>query len=125
MKSLFPGNGGSTRPALTKTELHQKYTTGVVSEGTVKDYFNIMNNNKSLPIKFDQPAVYEIVVNGTVSPDSYAFFQGITASSGRTEGGNALTVFTGPFADQAQLGELFNLIYEQQLAIISVRKLSD
>ncbi len=110
---------------MTRTDLHQKYTAGVVSEGMVKDYFNIMNNNKSLPIKFDQPAVYEIVVNGTVSPGSYAFFQGITASSGGSDGGNALTVFTGLFTDQAELGELFNLIYEQQLTIISVRKLSD
>ena len=84
-----------------------------------------MDNNESLIKEFDQPAVYEIVVNGTVSPGSYASFKGITARSGRSEDGNTLTVLTGPFSGQAELGKLFNLIYEQQLAIISVRKLSD
>lgn len=84
-----------------------------------------MDNNDKLIKEFDQPAVYEIVVNGTVSPGSYASFKSITARSGRSEDGNTLTVFTGPFSGQAELGELFNLFYEQQLAIISVRKLSD
>ena len=84
-----------------------------------------MNNNENLTKEFDQPTVYEIVINGTVSPGNYASFKGITARSGSSEDGNTITVITGPFSGQAELGELFNLIYEQQLAIISVRKLSD
>ena len=84
-----------------------------------------MNNNENLTKEFDQPTVYEIVINGTVSPGSYASLKGITARSGSSEGGNTITVITGPFSGQAELGELFNLFYEQQLTIISVRKLSD
>jgi len=39
--------------------------------------------------------------------------------------GKVKTVLTGHFPDKARLGEMLNLIYEQQLTIISVRKLSE
>lgn len=72
--------------------------------------------------EFDQPAVYEIVVSGTVSPGIYAGIKDITAGSGLMK---VNTVLTGLFPDKGKLGETLNLIYEQQLTIISVRKLSE
>jgi hypothetical protein len=84
-----------------------------------------MDDLSSYQKKFDQPAVYEIIVSGPISPGSYAGFQGITASCSHLEGEKMKTVLTGLFDNQAKLGELLNIIYEQQLTIISVRKLSD
>ena len=97
----------------------------MVAEEVKKAYFQGMKDNDHLLKEFDQPAVYEIVVNGTVSPGSYLRFQGLTAVSGYLADGKPKTVLTGLFTDQARLGELLNVIYEQQLAIISVRKISE
>ena len=105
--------------------LHLKHTFLVVSEGLAKAYFISMDNRSSYQKKFDQPAVYEVIVSGTISPGNYAGFQGITASCSYLEGGKTKTALTGLFDNQARLGELLNIIYEQQLSIISVRKLSD
>jgi len=97
----------------------------VVSEIVAKAYLKIMNNNDSMPPEFDQPAAYEIVVSGAVSPGIYADKKCITASSELMDERKVKTVLTGLFPDKARLGEMLNLIYEQQLTIISVRKLSD
>jgi hypothetical protein len=97
----------------------------VVSEGLAKAYFISMDDHRSHQKKFDQPAVYEVIVSGTVSSGSYAGFQGLTVSCSYLEGGKVGTTLTGPFDNQARLGELLNIIYEQQLTIISVRELSD
>jgi hypothetical protein len=97
----------------------------VVSEGLAKAYFISMDDLSSSQKKFDQPAVYEVIVSGTVSPGSYAGFQGLTASCSHLEGGKVETTLTGLFGNQARLGELLNIFYEQQLTIISVRELSD
>ena len=84
-----------------------------------------MNNHEDLPPEFDRPAVYEIVVSGKVSPGIYAGRKCIIVGSELIDQGNVKTVLTGLFPDKARLGEILNLIYEQQLAIISVRKLSE
>jgi hypothetical protein len=96
----------------------------VVFAISTKAYLNIMNNNDSFVKEFDQPAGYEIIVSGTVSPGIYAGNQGITARSEIVDEGKVRTILTGQFPDIAGLGKLLNLIYEQQLTIISVRKLS-
>lgn len=105
--------------------LHLKHTFLVVSEGSLKAYFISMDDRSSYQKKFDQPAVFEVIVSGTITPGSYAGFQGITASCGYLEGGKVETTLTGLFDNQARLGELLNIIYEQHLSIVSVRKLSD
>lgn len=74
---------------------------------------------------FDQPAVYEVIVSGTISPRSYTDFQGLTANCRYLDDGKAETTLTGLFDNQAKLGGLLNIIYEQQLTIISVRELTD
>ena len=84
-----------------------------------------MDDHSSYQKKFNQPAVYEVTVSGTVSPGSYAGFQSLTAGCSYLEGGKVVTTLTGLFGNQARLGELLNIIYEQQLTIISVRELSD
>ena len=84
-----------------------------------------MNNNEDLPPEFDQPAVYEIVVSGAVSPGIYRGKKCIIAGSELMDEGKVKTVLIDLFPDKARLGEMLNLIYEQQLTIISVRKLSD
>jgi hypothetical protein len=112
-------------PHLNIDFLHPKHTFLVVSEGLAKAYFISMDDLSSSQKKFGQPAVYEVIVSGTVSPVSYAGFQGITASCSHLEGEKMKTVLTGLFDNQAKLGELLNIIYEQQLTIISLRKLSD
>jgi hypothetical protein len=124
--------GKRYKPALQNTflllsieVLHLKHTFLVVSVGMAKAYFIGMDNLSSYQKKFDQPAVYEVIVSGTISPGSYAGFQGITASCSHLEGEKTKTVLTGLVDNQAKLGELLNIIYEQQLSIISVRKLSD
>jgi len=97
----------------------------VVSEGLSKAYFISMDDLSSYQKKFDQPAVYEVIVSGTISPGIYAGIQGITASCSYLDNKKAKTILTGLFNNQAKLGELLNIIYEQQLSIISVRKMSD
>jgi len=84
-----------------------------------------MNNNDHLLKEFDQQAVYEIVVNGAVLSSINLRFEGLSVVSGYLADGKPKTVLTGLFTDQARLGELLNIIYEQQLAIISVRKISE
>jgi hypothetical protein len=112
-------------PHLNIDFLHPKHTFLVVSEDLAKAYFISMDDHSSYKKKFDQPAVYEVIVSGTVSPGSYAGFQGLTASCSYLEGGKVETNLTGLFCNQARLGELLNIIYEQQLTINSVRELSD
>lgn len=84
-----------------------------------------MNNNDQLLNEFDQPAAYEIVVSGTVSPGIYCGKLDIIDSREFVEEGKVRTILTGSFPDKNRLGELLNLIYEQQLTIISVYKISD
>ncbi len=83
-----------------------------------------MNFYGEIEAEYNQPAVYEITVSGIISPDFYAGMEGVKASSSYLEDGKAVTILTGLIADQSMLGKLLNLIYELQLSIISVHKLS-
>lgn len=96
----------------------------MVADQLLEAYFISMNFYNDMTTEFDQPAAYEIIVSGVISPDSYAGMEGIKASSSYLEDGKAVTVLTGLFTDQATLGRLLNLIYELQLSIISVHQLS-
>ena len=84
-----------------------------------------MNDLNNYQTEFDKPAAYEVIVNGTITPESYACVEGLSTKTEYSEDGKAVTILTGIFTDQAVLAGLLGTLYERHLTIISVRKLPD
>jgi hypothetical protein len=82
-----------------------------------------MNNHGVCNLEFEKPFSYEITVSGTVSADFFSGVEGLSARHELLEDGKTVTILSGVFKDQALLTRLLNLIYEQQLCVIELRKL--
>jgi hypothetical protein len=82
-----------------------------------------MSNHDGNNLGFEKPLYYEIMVSGTVSADFCSSIEGLSARNELLEDGKAVTIFSGAFNDRALLTRLLNLIYEQQLCVIELRKL--
>jgi len=84
-----------------------------------------MDELNAYQTEFDKPAAYEVIVSGTITPESYACVEGLSARTEYSEDGKAVTILTGILTDQAVLAGLLGAFYERHLTIISVRKLPD
>lgn len=86
-------------------------------------YFMNMNNHNIFDLEFEKPFSYEITVSGTVYADFYSVIEGLSTRHELLEDGKTLTILSGVFKSQALLTRLLNLIYEQQLCVVGLRKL--
>jgi hypothetical protein len=76
------------------------------------------------PLTIDQPATYQIKVQGRLSENWSNWFDGLTVAAAETEGGPTLTTLTGQIADQAALHGLLNRIRDLGLPLLLVECLN-
>ena len=76
------------------------------------------------PLAIDQPATYQIKVQGRLSENWSNWFDGLAVAAAETEGGPTLTTLTGRVADQAALHGLLNRIRDLGLPLLLVECLN-
>ncbi len=76
------------------------------------------------PLTIDQPATYQIKVQGRLSEHWSSWFDGLTVVAAEAEGGPTLTMLTGQVADQAALHGLLNRIRDLGLPLLLVECLN-
>jgi len=81
----------------------------------------------SIPdIDFGGPAIYRIVVQGTLDASWSDRLGGMAISTTRTRGqGASHTTLIGPVRDQAQLNGVLEALYGLHLSILSVEKVHE
>jgi len=77
------------------------------------------------PIPFDQPATYQICVQGRIDPTMSDLLGGMTISPDTVEADHTVTSLCGELSDQAALAGVMNTLYEMHLTIISVKRLNE
>jgi hypothetical protein len=82
-----------------------------------------MNALPDHELDFDDPAAYQITVQGTITPSWSERLEGMTVSRLSFEGGTAITILTGDLTDQAALTGVLNTIYELRLPLLAVNRL--
>jgi len=65
------------------------------------------------------PAIYRIVVRGTLDPDWSSRIAGMSITERRTRADQVETVLVGRLADQAALASVLNALYELHLPVVS------
>jgi hypothetical protein len=68
----------------------------------------------------EQPACYEIRVQGWLGPDWSEWFDGMTITHQKEREGQPITILTGSVADQAALHGLLNKVYNLGLPLLAV-----
>jgi hypothetical protein len=72
------------------------------------------------PLSMDQPATYQIKVQGRLSENWSNWFDGLTVTAAETEGGPTLTTLTGLVTDQAALHGVLSRIRDLGLPLLLV-----
>lgn len=75
------------------------------------------------PILFDNPATYQISVQGKIGFTWSDLLEGMTISRTSGEAGTLITTLEGELSDQAALAGVLNTLYELHLTVISVKRL--
>jgi hypothetical protein len=75
-------------------------------------------------MKFDEPAVYRICVEGQLQDSWSSRLSGLTITR-REEGKKPMTVLHGSLLDQAALNGVLQSLYSLQLPLISVEHLGE
>lgn len=92
----------------------------------VVSYHSFMVNNlyrKSIP--FDNPATYQISVQGRIDPTWGDRLEGMTICLVTTEVNSPITTLVGEVTDQAALVGILDTLYELQLPVLSVKRLGN
>jgi hypothetical protein len=76
------------------------------------------------PVAFDSPAVYRIGVEGRVLDSPPERLPPLDITVIPLEGGRAVSILVGEFRDQTALARFLDTLYEWQLALLSVERLS-
>ena len=76
------------------------------------------------PLSMDQPAAYQIKVQGRLSENWSNWFDGLTVTAAEAEGGPTLTTLTGQVVDQAALHGLLSRIRDLGLPLLLVECLN-
>lgn len=71
-------------------------------------------------LSLDQPAVYQIRVQGRLGKDWTDWFDNLSLSWATDVEGQPVTIFTGPVVDQAALYGLLYRLYSLGLPLLSV-----
>jgi hypothetical protein len=74
---------------------------------------------------FFGPAVYRIVVFGSIDIGASGCLRGMRIDATRDGSNRSLTTLQGRLTDQAHLASVLNAIYEMHLTVLEVRKLDD
>lgn len=74
--------------------------------------------------EFDGPAAYQITVQGLITPEWSGRLEAMTINRLVLDDGTIFTVLTGELTDQAALSGVLNTLYELQLSLVAVNKLS-
>jgi hypothetical protein len=77
------------------------------------------------PIPFDQPATYQICVQGRIDPTMSDLLGGMTISPDTVEADHKVTTLCGELGDQAALVGVLNTLYELHLTVLSVKRLEN
>ncbi len=82
----------------------------------------MVNPRSKNPILFDNPATYQIVVQGQIDPAWTDRLEGMRICQNAEESGKSITALQGELSDQAALAGVFNTLYELHLTILSVQR---
>jgi len=77
------------------------------------------------PIPFDQPATYQISVQGQIDPSMSDLLGGMTISPATMEADPTVTTLSGELGDQASLAGVLNTLYELHLTVLLVKRLDE
>lgn len=72
----------------------------------------------------DAQAVYRICVEGTLDDDWGEWLGGMAVAGGVACGGAPITTLTGPIRDQVSLRSVLNRLWDLNLTLVSVTRLS-
>ena len=75
------------------------------------------------PIPFDQPATYQISVQGLIDPSMSGLLGGMTIYPDTEEANPTVTTLRGELNDQASLAGVLNTLYELHLTVLLVKRL--
>ena len=83
----------------------------------------MVNKLNRIPLPFDSPAIYQIIVQGQIDPTWSDHLEGMTIHSVTVKSGPPLTTLEGELSDQAALAGVLNALYELHLSVVSVQRL--
>jgi hypothetical protein len=75
------------------------------------------------PIPFDNPATYQIIVEGRIGSNMSDRLGGMTICHSMMKNSSWITTLKGELNDQVALAGVLNIIYELHLPVISVIRL--
>jgi hypothetical protein len=76
------------------------------------------------PLPFDQPARYQIRVQGRIKASWSDRLEGMTITLAAQDGGRFVTSLEGELQDQAALAGVLNTIYELHLPVLEVKRMA-
>ena len=83
----------------------------------------MMSNLSRNPIPFDQPATYQISVQGRIDPTMSDRLGGMMISPVTVVSDHPVTTLSGELIDQAALVGVLNMLYELHLTVLSVKRM--
>lgn len=84
-----------------------------------------MNRPKHKKLKFSEPAFYQIMVQGKLSPDWSDRLRGLDVEVKYGKDKHPVSILTGKISDQAALAGILKSLYEAHLPVINVINLGD
>ena len=84
----------------------------------------MMNKPNRIPLPFDSPAIYQVIVRGQIDPTWSDLLEGMKVSQVTQEDYPRCTSLEGELIDQAALAGVINALYEMHLTIISMKRLN-
>jgi hypothetical protein len=85
----------------------------------------MMSKQTRNPIPFDQPATYQIIVQGWIDPTMSDLLGGMTISPDTVEADHTITFLCGELRDQASLAGVFHTLFELHLMVLSVKRMEN
>ena len=77
------------------------------------------------PLPFDQPATYQIRVQGQIDPSMSDLLGDMTISPDTLEVDPPVTILSGELDDQAALAGVLNALYEMHLTVLMVKRMEN
>ena len=75
------------------------------------------------PVKFDAPATYKIIVQGSLPENFYPCFSGLKIETEKGKKGVNITLLTGIVKDQAALAGILNILQDYHCPILLVEQI--